>query len=90
VSESDDDDGQKRRLLLDVRSLFEGGKGEHVTPADLGRVTRRTTKTWPSKGRTNVPSMVRGWLSFGERPTTPDRESLVGHPAGEDDPTRAR
>jgi len=40
-----------------------------VTPADLTWQARfrKTAETWLSKGRINVPSMIRGALPFGER-----------------------
>jgi hypothetical protein len=42
-----------------------------VTPADLRRRVRlkRTTDTWLSKGRLNIPTMVRGALPFGPEPS---------------------
>ncbi|WP_440991772.1 phospholipase D family protein [Haloarchaeobius baliensis] len=53
---------------------------ETITQADLARVTRlrRTTRTWLSKGRINIPSMVRGWLPFVDQPTTAEWEPLPG------------
>jgi len=59
------------------------GECEPITPADLRRSVRlrRTIDTWTSKGRINLPTMVRGALPFGRRreaelPTV--AESLYG------------
>ena len=45
-----------------------------ITPADLTRRVRlrRTYDTWTSKGRINLPSMLRGALPFGGRSPTRD------------------
>lgn len=48
-----------------------------VTPDDLRLRTRleRTTRTWLSKGRINLPSMIRGALPFPRREPSPlDRD----------------
>ena len=54
---------------------------EPVTTDDLRRSVRlrRTTDTWLSKGRINIPSMIRGALPFGpKRPTAPFSLPSVG------------
>ncbi|WP_435345938.1 phospholipase D-like domain-containing protein [Haloarchaeobius sp. HRN-SO-5] len=48
-----------------------------ITPADLTRRARlrKTVDTWSSKGRINLPTMIRGALPYGRR-TTPGETSL--------------
>lgn len=45
-----------------------------ITDADLSRSVRlrRTIDTWSSKGRINLPNMVRGALPFGRHSSPPD------------------
>jgi hypothetical protein len=42
---------------------------DEITPADLARRARlkKTVHTWSSKGRINLPTMIRGALPFGGR-----------------------
>lgn len=61
---------------------------EPITSADLARGTRlrRTTETWLSKGRINLPTMVRGALPFRRRrasqpPPQIDLPSWLDRPA---------
>lgn len=58
---------------------------EPVTPADLTRRARlgRTTRTWLSKGRINLPLMLKGALGFG--PKEPTAESPLLPPPGDDE-----
>ena len=52
-----------------------------VTAADLTRAARlrRTADTWLSKGRLNLPAMIRGALPFLDAPTPSERPRPTAH-----------
>ncbi|WP_158057589.1 phospholipase D family protein [Halorussus halophilus] len=65
---ADDTDDEIFQSHLDWMHSFVG-ECDTVTPDDLRRSVRlrKTADTWLSKGRINLPQMVRGALPFGRR-----------------------
>ena len=74
--DSPDDPIFQTHLLWMVRFVSEC---EPITSADLSRRVRlgRTIDTWSSKGRINLPTMIRGALPFARQGTPPDLSVFI-------------
>ena len=74
--DSPDDPIFQTHLLWMVRFVSEC---EPITSADLSRRVRlgRTIDTWSSKGRINLPTMIRGALPFARQGAPPDLSVFI-------------